>query len=601
MTADFDTAAGLYRAGRPAEAALACQEALAASPGDRDLLNLLGVSLHAAGNAAAAAEVLGRAVRVHPDHGPLLLNLVVVLQGVGALGRAAAYLRRFLAMEPEAEPALSRLGTVLQELGDLDGSLRVLSRAARLAPLSPAARFNLAQALTAAGDTGGAAAEARRLVLLSPDAAHAYMLRGEALLRLGRLDAASEAFRRAARLAPADAGALAGLARCRAYRLAASTVGGAADGLVVRGPFSQPSGYAHLGRRLIQTLRQRRVPLQVIGVVGGEVWEAEPLDRPVAARAMLNVLVPQVVERVPGLASVTFTMFEGTRIPEAWRRHSAASDLVVVPSRSSWTAWAAAGFPEDRLRLCPLGVDPEPAAVAPGPLPLAVAGGRPVSGFRHRFLNVSDFIARKNVDGLLRVWLRATSRADDAVLVLKLGKGESAAARAALADLVGRVQAQVGRRMEEAAPVLLVDQTLDEAGMTALFHAATHYVSLSHGEGWDLPMSKAGAMGLGLVAPRHSSYLDYLDESVAHMVPARVAPARPMAGEPPPKAFFGLDWWEPDEDAAAAILADIVVGRAGPQRSARDRLLSGFTWGQAADRLLAILREAGLLADGPAG
>ena len=44
------------------------------------------------------------------------------------------------------------------------------------------------------------------------------------------------------------------------------------------------------------------------------------------------------------------------------------------------------------------------------------------------------------------------------------------------------------------------------ADMTGLMRAATHYWSMSHGEGWDLPLSKAGAMGLSLIAPRHSAY-----------------------------------------------------------------------------------------------
>ena len=33
-------------------------------------------------------------------------------------------------------------------------------------------------------------------------------------------------------------------------------------------------------------------------------------------------------------------------------------------------------------------------------------------------------------------------------------------------------------------------------------------------------MIEAAAAGLGLVAPRHSAYLDYLDDECAHLVPS---------------------------------------------------------------------------------
>jgi hypothetical protein len=61
--------------------------------------------------------------------------------------------------------------------------------------------------------------------------------------------------------------------------------------------------------------------------------------------------------------------------------------------------------------------------------------------------------------------------------------------------------------------------------MPGLFAAASHYWSMSHGEGWDQPMIEAAASGLRLIAPRHTAYLEYLDADVAQLIPVRGTPA----------------------------------------------------------------------------
>ncbi|WP_448205820.1 tetratricopeptide repeat protein [Azospirillum sp. sgz302134] len=596
MTASIETATRLYRAGRLDDAIGACRAILADEPRHADALNLLGASLFSSGEDGAAVEVLNEAVRIAPGHTAALTNLAVVLQHRREWAAAGRVLRRLVACRPESLEACSRLSTVSMEAGDLEGSLRFFRRAARLDLRAGVHWLNLGVVRSLDGDVAGAVGDLRRAIGITPDGVLAYVRLGEALLGLGRVTQAAGAFRRALRLNPTTSGALDGMARCERYQaaMAAAPLATAERGLVIRGAFANSSGYGYACRRFIQALRARGVPLQAIGVKGPESWTAENLDRPVPARAMVNFLIPSAVERVPGLATVTFTMFEGPRLPPAWRRQSDLSDLIVVPCESSRIAWMAAGYPEDRLRVCPLGVDPQGEPGGDGPLTLVDPGGRPVSSYRHRFLNISDFIPRKNIDGLLRVWLRSTVRADDAVLILKLGKGGNPALRAELATLVRRSESAVGRRLADAAPVVLVDHTLTDADMTALVRTATHYWSMSHGEGWDLPMVTAGALGLGLIAPRHSAYVDYLDDRVARLIPAKVAPAFLPYSDQPFPPFHGLDWWNPDEDAAAAILAGILRGDDAGRPSARDHLLQNFSWGRAADRLLAILDEAGL-------
>jgi glycosyltransferase involved in cell wall biosynthesis len=368
--------------------------------------------------------------------------------------------------------------------------------------------------------------------------------------------------------------------------------------LTVRGPFRGASGYDHHVREFARHLASLGVRLQLIDLPAwGPVKLApalrdpwfETLARPVRSRAVLHFCMPHQVRRHPGQLNVNYTMFEATRIPLAWRLHNLTHDLVVLPAESSRQAWIASGFPGDRIRLCPLGVDADRFRPGLAPLPIADRRGRPVLDYRTRVLNVSELGPRKNLLGLLRTWIRATRAGDDAVLILKLSRGGAGWAVRLMRELAAVEQA-LGKTRAEAAPVVFHDALLPDADMPRLHATATHYWSMSHGEGWDLAMMEAAATGLALLAPAHSAYTTYLDGSSARLIPARLVPAdcgRDGLG----RLFQGAEWWEPDEEAAAEALREAIDGRDAGRPRARARVAESFTWAQAARRLLAVLEE----------
>jgi glycosyltransferase involved in cell wall biosynthesis len=283
-------------------------------------------------------------------------------------------------------------------------------------------------------------------------------------------------------------------------------------------------------------------------------------------------------------------MFEATRIPAFWAEQSRRHDLVVLPTESSRDAWLAAGVPSERIRLCPLGVAAERFRDGIEPLTLLDAVGEPLSRYRVRFLNVSELGPRKNVTGLLRAWLLATSRSDDAVLIIKLTP--FSADRLALFQVeLDEIQRSVGKELGQAAPVHFLNELYSDQQMPRLYAAATHYISLSHGEGWDQPMMEAAASGLRLIAPAHSAYLSYLDDTVARLVPSQEAPASFIDVDGLRSLFNGASWWEPDASEAISALQAALHGHDQPAAHARDRVRTQFTWEQATRRLISILTE----------
>lgn len=592
-------------------------------PADPALLNILGVLLYRKGRADEAVAVLGEAVRLDPLQAEARLNLGLIQQEGGRLTEAAEQFRVLALLVPQMVLAESRLGSVLHMLGNLDGAVRHMRRVTRMTPDDAGAHYVLAVSLFSRGDFAAAVEALAATLARQPDHRDGQALLGQAWLSMGETARAAAVLEPLAAVAPDHQDCRLHLERARLYAALAAeampaiqaaeaaapphaaeaapairAAAGRPDGYVIRGPFSILSGYGDLAQRFVRAMAGRGPALRLVGLKGEESWHPDPpsegarFDGPMRPRAALSFLTPPLVEPIPGVPTVNYTMFEGPRIPRFWAEcNHAYHDLVVVPTESSRLAWMAAGYPEELLRVCPPGIEANPLDGGRDAGGLMGPAGRPLGDYRVRMLNISDFIARKNIDGLLRVWLRATRADDDAILILKVGKGGPHLAQD-LARMMEQTVRHVGRSFDQAAPMLLLTSRLDDAAMAALYGVATHYLSLSHGEGWDLPLTRAGARGAGLIAPRHSAYTAYLDDASAHLIPCGTGPALmpySRASYPP---FHGLEWWHPDEDAAVEILSRIIRDPAAERRDPRAALTGRFTWKRAANTLLSILAEA---------
>ena len=154
--------------------------------------------------------------------------------------------------------------------------------------------------------------------------------------------------------------------------------------------------------------------------------------------------------------------------------------------------------------------------------------------------------------------------------------------------MMRRVQQAARRRFEDAAPIVLLDRGLPEDDMPGLYAAATHYITASCGEGWDLAAIEAAASGLTMIVPDHTAYREYLDPTVATMIPSRLElNTMPNRGEFA-RFFENVRWWRPDRFAMATAIRAAVRGNALP-RGAQARVRTDFTWEATAIRLLAEL------------
>lgn len=243
-------------------------------------------------------------------------------------------------------------------------------------------------------------------------------------------------------------------------------------------------------------------------------------------QAKLNLNAPNII----------YTMFESNKIPEMWVRESSKLDLVVVPTEFNRKSFVDSGIPESKVAVCPCPLDIQKIKSA-GTLNIKTHTGEEYMKYKHRFLNVSEFIQRKNVEQLIQCWLDETKETDDACLLLKLNSNSGFR----LDFLKAKIDTWVANK--KSAPIFIYTDFLSEASMLSLYNSCTHYITTSYGEGWGLGESTCGVLGKRVIAPQSSAFTEYLN--VDNSYPVMCQKIRAMQDGPTAFYYAGSDWWGP--------------------------------------------------------
>ncbi|WP_374577401.1 glycosyltransferase family 4 protein [Phenylobacterium sp.] len=222
--------------------------------------------------------------------------------------------------------------------------------------------------------------------------------------------------------------------------------------------------------------------------------------------------------------------FELPRAPKSWLRDAAMMDEVWVPSSFTGASLEGARAP-----------------VRTVPVPLFMEDYRDVEPAPRdeRFLAVTLFdfkssMARKNPQGIIAAFGRAFPDDPTARLVIKTQNGKL------FPDLLAKLRAMAPPNVE------VIDEVWPYAKVKALIAAADAVVSLHRAEGFGLIMAEAMALGTPMIGTGWSGNLDFMDETCAMVVPARLVPV-----EDPQGIYRGQMWADPDIDAAAEALRRI--------------------------------------------
>ena len=288
-----------------------------------------------------------------------------------------------------------------------------------------------------------------------------------------------------------------------------------------------------------------------------------------------------------------YTTFEADRVPNTWVFCSDAHDCTVVTNNFLKEAWVNSGADERKLEVVGEGINPQVWNKDVKPRELASHNNTSLSTmYKHRFLLMAEFSQRKNVTQAVRCFIKAFAGRKDVCLILK----------ASYLDKTKDANVYLEGLSVKDINLYLFEQILPDVAVPAFMAQATHYFSLSHGEGWDLNCPNMGALGKVVVAPNIMAYRDYLNADRAFLIDKfQWVPAQQDASLQ--FIFEGARWCGYNDDDVVDVLRKSVesdVVNALMAQKFNEHVMSELTWEQQVNKLVNILntRCDGIFSDG---
>jgi glycosyltransferase involved in cell wall biosynthesis len=276
-------------------------------------------------------------------------------------------------------------------------------------------------------------------------------------------------------------------------------------------------------------------------------------------------------------AWVLIQPWEFGAIPAEWAKMTGGVHEIWCYSRYVRSLYLSAGVLPEKLRLLPLGFNPELHHPNAAPTPIATRK-------RFKFLFVGGTIARKGADLLLDTYLKTFRRSDDVCLVIKDFGGKSVYQGQTLAERIRSAQSDA-----DTPEIVYVDQELPEQELAGLYTACDCLVHPYRGEGFGLPVLEAMACALPVICTGGGATDDFAtDEFVHRLASRRVFIGNSISG-------MKLDhrgWWlEPDLGELSRVMREVIVNPLPFKERAKlgaQHVLGNWTWAHSA-RTMAVL------------
>lgn len=263
-----------------------------------------------------------------------------------------------------------------------------------------------------------------------------------------------------------------------------------------------------------------------------------------AKRAVHNISTP--------CRKFAYTTWEGaSAIPSDMAWALSAFDQVWVPSETTATAMRQGLAGHAEVAVVPHAFD----RMAP------VVSAYYDKNQTYRFYYIGAWTVRKNVEGVVRAYLRAFDRLDNVELVLHCYGATTAQCLLAMLGATGMPLDQLPR-------VVITTDRKSPEDVAQMHHDNDCFVTASRGESWNLGAFEAMLAGRHVIAPEGLGSDDFLRETSADFCQSRLSPA---AGEvkmmdvgPDGRGmarYFGAhgltvraDWREPDINHLAILM-----------------------------------------------
>ncbi len=276
---------------------------------------------------------------------------------------------------------------------------------------------------------------------------------------------------------------------------------------------------------------------------------------------------------------VVMQPWEFGALPLDWAKQATTVDEFWAYSNYVRRLYLAAGVAPEKVKVVPLGIDPQSFRPDAKPLPLATRK-------TFKFLFVGGTIYRKGPDVLLRAYLATFTAADDVCLVIKDFGGNSVYQGQTLGVQIKAAQAQ-----PNAPEILHLTDDLPPESLPSLYTACDCLVHPYRGEGFGLPVLEAMACALPVICTGGGSTDDFATDEFAYRLPAVRKPIGNKVGNI--ELVSGGWLFEPDASALSARLRHVLGNREEARakgRAASEFARTQFTWQRSAEAVLACLK-----------
>jgi glycosyltransferase involved in cell wall biosynthesis len=314
-------------------------------------------------------------------------------------------------------------------------------------------------------------------------------------------------------------------------------------GVNVHAHFRYPSGLQEIGTSVVKALNHEGIPCAKrdlpVGMARGPLFEGRAQDLEIYPTTVVVAganTKPADFYRISGLSPrdgvkrIAYVFWELEHVPASWAERLSWADEIWAP-----TQFIASAF----RKVVQVPVIPMlPGVELPTfePLPRSHFGlPEHVKLFLFTF-DMNSTFERKNPLAVIRAFRRAARPSDNAMLVVKVSRGESSPA-----DLA------VLRKECDATGVILIDRVMSRGEVLALMNSADCYISLHRSEGLGLGMVESLMMGKPVIGTDYSGNQDFLTEVTGYPVQA----GRTLVGNSNKEYPAGSVWAEPDVIHAA--------------------------------------------------
>jgi GT2 family glycosyltransferase len=359
--------------------------------------------------------------------------------------------------------------------------------------------------------------------------------------------------------------------------------------LAWRSTIGFPTGYSRSSRALLKALNQRDVRVAYQNLYNSDpgspnveppLWEHDEIAHLPVQR--IDPRMPQVVygtgdlfHRNTGATRIGFSMLETDGLPAEWVKQANRMDEVWVPSRFNVDTFANSGVRRP-IHVMPLGIDPN--YFNPD-----IRGWKDPHQFN--FLSVFEWGERKAPEILLKAFNDEFGQHEDVGLICKVMNQDGAV------DVAAEI-ARLNLRPDGGRVAFSLNHIVADNQLGALYRSADCLVHCSRGEGFGMPVLEAMACGLPVIATRWSSMVDFVNDGNAYPLDVeKLVPARAKC-----PYYKGFRWAQPSYEHLRELMRFVFENPADAAdrgRIAADNALRNWTWGHAADKIIARLDAIG--------